>query len=236
MTPAVLLVGGLDPAGRAGLLADVRAVEAMGARALCVVTATTLQTSRRAEGFEPVPARVVARQIAMLLEDDPIAAIKLGQLASEETARAIAPLLSGLVVVDTPLATSSGTGLFSARSVRAAYAPIIERATLLTPNRVEITAWVHDPETAASTLGVPVLLKGGHAPGDVVTDVLLRPDGSRRSFESHRIPGKFRGTGCRLASAVAARLALDDDLETAIETARAWLVGRLQVESVSGAS
>ncbi len=236
MTPAVLLIGGLDPAGRAGLMADVRAVEAMGARPLCVATATTRQTSQRAEGFEPVPARVVARQTAMLLEDEPVAAIKLGQLASEETARALAPLLSGRVVVDTPLATSSGSPLFSARSVREAYAPILDRALLLTPNADELAAFTDASEDVARWLGLPVLVKGGHATGEVVIDRLWRLDGSCLTLSSPRIPGRFRGTGCRLASAIAARLALGDALETAVERSRAWLVGCLEAEASNGAS
>jgi hydroxymethylpyrimidine/phosphomethylpyrimidine kinase len=125
--------------------------------------------------------------------------------------------------------------LFHPGSPRDDYRPIIERATVVTPNREEVMAFVDDPETAARALGVPVLLKGGHGEGDVVRDVLQRPDGTRRVYESTRIPGKFRGTGCRLASAIAARLALGDDLEKAIETARSWLVARLEDEASNGA-
>lgn len=232
---AILCIGGLDPSGRAGLLADARAAEAMGVRALCVATALTYQSSRRATGYEPVPAHIVARQVRLLLEDEPVAAVKLGQLATPDVAAALLPLLGHLpLVVDTPLATSSGAPLFPPERVREAYGPLLARATLATPNAVEVFALAGvdpsgDPEGAARRLEASaVLLKGGHRPGDVAEDLLLTADGGRRGFSAPRVDGSFRGTGCRLASAIAARLALGDPLEQAVGRAKFWLYGELE--------
>lgn len=237
----VLCVGGLDPAGRAGLLADVRAVEAMGARAVVVAAAITYQSSRRVDGYFTVPADVLRAQLAPILRDEPIAAVKLGQLGSAENAGLLAQLLPDVpLVVDTPLVSSSGAALFDAPEPGLAYAPLFARATLVTPNAPEALALAGvaatedraTTERAARGLGASVLLKGGHLSDDParVTDVLLAA-GRRVEFASVRIDGRFRGTGCRFASAIAARLAQGETLEAAIGAAREWLEGRLRAEA-----
>lgn len=230
----VLCIGGLDPAGRAGLLADARAVEAMGARAVCVASALTFQSSKSARGYVAVEADVLRRQLEPLLADEPIGAVKLGQLASLDNARVIARWLPPRpLVVDTPLVTSSGVELLPARQVSEAYAPLLARATLVTPNAVEILSLVggDEPQEAARRLETAaVLLKGGHLPGDQVADRLYERGDLSRTWASARVPGVFRGTGCRLASAVAARLAVGDGLQSAIDAARGWLVECLRQE------
>lgn len=232
----VLCVGGLDPAGRAGILADARAVEALGARAVCVATSLTFQSSRRAEGHVPVDAEVLRRQISILVDDEPIHAVKLGQLASLDIARLLAAVLPRVpLVVDTPLATSSGAELFPAGHVREGYGPLLERATLVTPNAVEVFTLAdsnEDAQAAAASLSTnAVLLKGGHLEEDAVVDRLYRGGSLVMSWQSPRLSGRFRGTGCRLASAIAAGLALGLELEPAVGNAREWLVNRLMVES-----
>ncbi len=232
---AVLCIGGLDPSGRAGLMADARAVTAMGCRPLLVPTAMTFQSSSRAVGFEPVPPHIVLKQVSMLLEDEPVGAIKLGQLASVAVAKLVASLVRGPLVVDTPLATSSGVALFPLSSAASSYAPLLARATVVTPNAEEVLQLIEgasEPVEAARLLRAPaVLLKGGHRQPEAeqITDLLVA--GHReRSFLSPRLTGTFRGTGCRLAAAIAARLAQGDELEPAIEAARAWLHSELLLE------
>jgi hydroxymethylpyrimidine/phosphomethylpyrimidine kinase len=236
----VLCVGGLDPAGRAGLLADVRAVEAMGGRALAVPTALTHQTSHRAEGFEPVEPSVVARQVAMLLSDERVGAVKVGQLASLAHAQALAPLFAGrTLVLDTPLATSTGIELVAGDERDEAYGRLMPLATLVTPNRPEWTLLKRAGETdgrAMQRLGVrQLLLKGGHGTEASAEDVFwtLRGDGAveARRYAAPRIAGRFRGTGCRLASAIAARLAAGAAIETAIDEAKNWLTLALRAEA-----
>jgi hydroxymethylpyrimidine kinase/phosphomethylpyrimidine kinase len=236
----VLCIGGLDPAGRAGLLADARAVAARGARPLCVATALTFQSSRTVDGYEPVSAAVLERQLAPLLRDETIDAVKLGQLASAENAALLVRLSFPMpLIVDTPLVSSSGAALFPLQQVREAYAPLLKRATLVTPNADEVFLLSDRPasparadaEAAARALDSPaVLLKGGHLGGDPVVDVLWSASG-HHEFSSARLTGRFRGTGCRLASAIAGRLAQGDTLIAAIANAREWLQQALRGES-----
>lgn len=234
----VLCIGGLDPAGRAGILADAKAVEALGARAVCVAAALTFQSSKGARGYVSVDAEVLRRQISLLVDDEPIEAVKLGQLGSLENARLLATVLPRVpIIVDTPLVTSSGADLFPPDAVRAGYVPLLARATLVTPNALEVFALTDgkdDAQTAAATLSTnAVLLKGGHLEEDAVVDRLYRGGTLVASWQSQRVPGRFRGTGCRLASAIAAGLALGEALEPAIGNARDWLVNRLLEESRS---
>lgn len=236
MSGAVLCIGGLDPSGRAGLLADARAVEGVGGRALCVATALTFQSSTHARGFVAVEPDVLRRQLDVLLEDEPINAIKLGQLASLENARVLAERLPPCpLVVDTPLVTSSGVLLLPQSDVFEAYEPLFRRATLVTPNAVEALALsrnLSDPiEAVRSIPTTAVLLKGGHLGGEKVVDRLFVERTEVASWESERLPGRYRGTGCRLASAIAAELGKGEGLRTAISSARTWLVERLEEES-----
>ncbi len=229
----VLCIGGLDPSGRAGLIADIRAAEAQGARALAVATALTIQSSTRAGGFEPVDPSVVRRQLELLLADEPVRVAKIGQLANPKTAAVALELLADLpFVLDTPLSTSTGMPLFEAPDVGEAYLPLVRRAALVTPNAEEVERLGGLEALMAGARAI--LLKGGHRPGAEVVDILATADGTRRFFSASRIAGRFRGTGCRLASAIAARLALGESLETAVRRARAWLRRELEQEARAG--
>lgn len=229
----VLCIGGLDPAGRAGILADARAVTANGARPLCVATALTFQSSRRVTGYEPVPAKVLWAQLELLLEDEPIDAVKIGQLATAENAAVVGRLPGHLpLVLDTPLVSSSGAPLFPT-DMLSAYQPLIHRATLVTPNvpeLVSLSGRSDDALAAASALNAKaVLVKGGHLPGDFVEDRLVI-GGAIFRYASPRLPGRFRGTGCRLASAIAARLAQAAALPDAVDQSHRWLHEELRLE------
>jgi len=235
----VLCIGGLDPAGRAGLLADARAVQAMGARPLCVATALTFQSSLRMTGYEAVPAHTLDRQLEVLLRDEAIDAVKVGQLASADNAAVVSRLPMALpIVLDTPLASSGGVALFPLDAL-AAYTPLLARAVLVTPNAPELAVLGREMplETREAAISIArdlgaaaVLVKGGHLPGAEVEDVLVTVD-ETVSFRSPRLPGPFRGTGCRLASAIAARIAQGDDLSLAVSLARQWLLEDLLRES-----
>jgi len=235
----VLCIGGLDPAGRAGLLADARAVHAMGARPLCVATALTFQSSLRMTGYEAVPAHTLDRQLEVLLRDEAIDAVKVGQLASADNAAVVSRLPMALpIVLDTPLASSGGVALFPLDAL-AAYTPLLARAVLVTPNAPELAVLGREMplETREAAISIArdlgaaaVLVKGGHLPGAEVEDVLVTVD-ETVSFRSPRLPGPFRGTGCRLASAIAARIAQGDDLSLAVSLARQWLLEDLLRES-----
>jgi hydroxymethylpyrimidine/phosphomethylpyrimidine kinase len=225
----VLVLAGLDPSGGAGLLADAEAVRAAGARPLCVATALTVQTTRRARSFQPCAPTLVQESARALLEEEDVRAVKLGMLAEPRVARAIADLLDGFptlpLLVDPVLAASSGALLFkgSPEAAREAVASLWGRA-LLTPNGPEaglLLGWPKPPvdaegqERAARALlqagAGAVLVKGGHVEGPESVDLLAtRAPGGQLQLErltDPRLQARARGTGCRLASATAAGLA-----------------------------
>ncbi len=236
--PCVLVLAGLDPSGGAGLLADAEAVRAMGAAPLCVATSLTVQTTRSARRFVPVDPALVAESAKALLEEEDVRAIKIGMVGNRAVASAIATLLQSRprlpLVVDPVLAASSGAKLFegSTSDARDAYM-LLAAGAVLTPNAPEagtlLGSKLDDPMRAAALLGEgagAVLLKGGHLPGDP-SDFLFQREGVER-FSAPRIAAVARGTGCRLASAIAAGLARGLPLRDAVLRARQLVRDYLQ--------
>jgi len=219
--PRVLVFAGLDPSGRAGLLADGEAVHAQGAGAVLCATAVAAQSSRRLVRMEPVSARAVEAQAEAALEDGPIAAVKVGMVGSREVLAALlrlfaGPLAGAALVVDPVFQTSRGGALFDGSP--AEWAALMGPASLVTPNLGEAAALTGLPcetpaqmEAAAhelSRLGArAVLLKGGHLPGEPAD--LLWSAGHARWLSGQRLAVARRGTGCRLASAWASTALAD---------------------------
>lgn len=226
--PCVLVLAGLDPSGGAGLLADAEAVRSSGATPLCVATALTVQTRRAARRFEPVSPDLIADSVRALLEEEDVRAIKIGMVGNAANARAIRGLLpAGIpVVVDPVLSSSSGVPLFQglARSLLE-----LAAGALLTPNIPEAQVLLGGPADATNLLlqgPSAVLLKGGHLEGDPA-DVLATASG-KEVFSAPRIASNARGTGCRLASAIAAGLARGLPLRESVIAARALVRDYLQ--------
>jgi hydroxymethylpyrimidine/phosphomethylpyrimidine kinase len=209
----VLVLAGLDPSGGAGLLADAEAIRAAGARPLCVATALTVQTTKAARRFETVDVQLILDSVQALLEEEDVQAIKIGMIGSEEIGDALEALLPRDLprVVDPVLRASSGASLL--RGAPEVYLRLA-RNGLLTPNLPEAEA--------LGELGTTVLLKGGHRDGETVFDSLITPRG-REDFTGARIPARKRGTGCRLASFLAARLATGSELRAAVLDARSFV-------------
>ncbi len=238
--PFVLVAAGLDPSGGAGLAADLEALAAAGCAAYPVATALTAQGPRGALSFEPVAARLVEAQVTALFDGagEPPRAIKTGMLGSGDNADVLAalfaerPLARAPLVVDPVLAASSGLPLLvddRGRAPAEVLGPLLERAWLATPNWPELAALGGraidtDEEAIAAARRLParaVLVKGGHRRGDPV-DLLVR----RRSvvrLRGRRRPVTARGTGCRLASAIAGWLARGLDLEEAVRRAKRYV-------------
>lgn len=233
--PRVLVMAGLDPTGGAGLLADMEAIAAAGARGWAVATAITAQGPRGARGFEPTTEAVLDAQLDALLEgrERPRAA-KTGMLGTAALARAVAerlrapPLWRIPLVVDPVLLASSGASLLDLAGKTAADAlfPLFARARLVTPNLPELAALASsdvstDEAAIRAARRLParaVLVKGGHRAGAPV-DLLV--EGRRVvRLEGRRRPGTARGTGCRLASAAAAFLARGAGLDEAVRGAK----------------
>lgn len=226
--PSILVLAGLDPSGGAGLLADAEAVRTSGGSPLCVATALTVQTRARAYSFQPVAAELVREAARRLLEEEPVRAVKIGMIGNAAVGGAIEELLAGVeapVVIDPVLAASSGAPLFAGTPEEAREAYLrLARGRIITPNLPEAEALLGAPPDAGSLLAKgprAVLLKGGHAGGDVVVDVLAVRGGRPESFSAPRLPQTARGTGCRLASALATWLGRGKELREAVLEARA---------------
>jgi hydroxymethylpyrimidine/phosphomethylpyrimidine kinase len=242
--PHVLICAGLDPSGGAGLIADVRVASMLGARPVGVVTALTIQNTQGVRSAHPLDADVVGAQIATLLSDVEVKAVKLGMLGAVDIAREIADglhLTAAPVVWDPISAPSLGQAgvSFDHDLFGEMLRELAPHLTLITPNTGELAALAGRPirdldELAAAArylagaLGVAVLAKGGHAGGPESVDVLAAGDLVERLRSSRVAEGEHvHGTGCALSTAIAAHLALGAGLVDACRAAKELVGARL---------
>lgn len=232
MTPHVLIVVGSDSSGGAGIVRDVEAVSAFGLRSCVAVTAVTVQTHARVERIEQMPPDLVADQIRSAFAANPVAAVKIGMLGTAATIDAVASVLASSLpvpmVLDPVLASTSGHALLDDGAVDTLKRKLMPLCRLVTPNLPELAILTRqqvatsDQETVRQAQMLlatglqAVLVKGGHADGDRSTDLLVTSDGTGQAFDAPRLAGTMRGTGCMLASAIAAHLALGETLEHSI--------------------
>ncbi len=235
----VLIAAGSDSGGGAGIQADIKAVSAMGAYAATAITALTAQNTRGVFGVMGVAPAFIQQQMRLVLDDIGADAVKTGMLGDGATIEAVAEVLEELkgalpVVVDPVMVAQSGDALLQPEAVETLARRMLPLATLLTPNLPEAekllgraipdVATMREAAQALLERGPKaVLLKGGHLTGESVTDVLAEPAGVVE-FESLRIASNnTHGTGCTLASAIAAGLAQGMPLRAAVERARAYV-------------
>ena len=231
---SVLTIAGSDSSGGAGIAADLKTFAAFGVHGLAAITAVTSQTARRVQAIHRIPATQVRAQIEAAFADFRVDAVKIGMLGSAPIARAVAAVLCAAaprhIVLDPVLASSSGTVLLSKAGLRVLREELVPLATLLTPNLPEaeilLGRRIRDRVRAAQDLRAlgphAVLLKGGHGRGSDVRDVLTDARGVTE-FRHPRLPIHARGTGCALASAIAAGLARGRSLRAAVADAEAFL-------------
>ena len=246
MTPRVALtIAGSDSSGGAGVQADLKAFAACGVFGASAITALTAQNTTGVRGVHAVPAAFVVAQVEAVLDDLDVAAVKTGMLATAEVVHAVAGLAAAgrlpRLVVDPVMVASSGARLLEPDAERAYLEALLPHAEVLTPNLSEaqvllgrsITTLAEQRE-AARALGAlgprAVLVKGGHAVAgtqDEAVDVLW--DGAQlRELRAGRVAGtNDHGTGCTLASALAAGLARGEDLVAAVEAAKAYVLRAL---------
>lgn len=230
----MLLLGGVDPSGGAGITADATVVALHGARPLPVPVCLTVQGGRGFRGAEPVPERTWRAALAAVLADGPVQAVKLGLLGDAATARAVAEALSPLagtapIVVDPVLSATAG-GFAPAQELAQCYRErLLPLASLFTPNLPELgIVCAGRPEHALAAGAAAVLVKGGHADGRWAEDC-LHAAGQQFTFRRQRLDvGAVRGTGCALASAIATRLAAGEGAPLACQRAGDWLAALLQ--------
>ena len=255
----VLAIAGSDSSGGAGIQADLRTIAAHGLHGLSVITAVTAQNSRSVESIHRVPPSQLRAQLDAVDADFDVAAVKIGMLGSAAAVDVVADYLARgsthHVVLDPVLVASSGAALLPPRGLARLRERLIPRVGLLTPNLPEAEVLlgrplrsIHDMRAAGTDLlalgADAVLLKGGHGRGRIVSDYLFA-GGSMTVFSHARRPGSVRGTGCALASAIAAGLAANLPLSEAVgraerflqrEMRRAYRAGRGNMQAMSPAA
>ena len=222
--PIVLVFAATDPSGGAGVQADILTLSSMGCHPLSVITAVTIQDTMGVEDVLPIDAEWVADQARCVLEDVPVAVFKVGLLGSVEAIAAIAEVVSDYpdipLVLDPVLASGRGDELASEDMISAMRELLIPQTTLITPNSLEARRLAQedsnendDPdlnECARRLLNLGceyVLVTGTHENTAQVVNTLHDQQGVVRSDSWQRLPGIFHGSGCTLASAVAATIA-----------------------------
>ena len=251
MSIRVLVVAGHDPSHGAGVDADREAAWHFGVEAACIVTARTDQDGVRVRSVGARPARewlAEARAELVAAEEAPFGALKSGLLPDADAVRTLARLVDELprampVVVDPVLAASGGEVFLDDAGIDALLAELVPRGVILTPNLVEAARLAGVElerlereraarEAAARTLlergASAVLLKGGHAAGEEVADLVLERGLAARWLVHPRVPGRLHGSGCRFASAVAAQLALGKELVPSTREAGRWVTELLR--------
>jgi len=240
--PDVLICAGLDPSGGAGLIADVRVASLLGARPVGVVTALTVQSTQGVRSSHPLDAEVVGAQLAALLSDIEVKAVKLGMLGAVDLARAIAGglhLTAAPVVWDPVGAPSLGDVAFDRDGFEEMLRELAPHLTLITPNMNELAALtgrrigdldevVAAARDLAARAGAAVLAKGGHAGGPESIDVLVEGERVERLRGPRVASGEHvHGTGCALSTAIAAHLALGASLVEACRAAKELVAARI---------
>jgi len=243
--PIVLTFSASDPSGGAGMQADLLTLASMGCHPLSVITALTVQDTLGVESVLPIDADWVADQARQLLEDMPVDAFKLGVLGSVENIAAIAEIVSDYpdipLILDPVLASGRGDELASGDMTRALRELLLPQTTILTPNSVEARrlADVDDDEDDAPSLAdcaarlvaqgcEYVLVTGTHENTPKVVNTLYGKDGVVRTDTWPRLPETYHGSGCTLASAIAAMLANGLDLADAVREAQDYTWHTLQ--------
>ena len=225
--PIVLSFSGHDPSGGAGIQADIETVAAHGCAAATVVTCLTVQDTGNVRLLSPVSAELVEQQARTLLADIPVRTIKIGLIGNAAVAAAIAGVLRdhpGIpVVLDPVLSAGGGAELAGPALLDSIRDQLLGRTALVTPNSQEARrlTGAHSLDECAEKLlahgCAAVLITGGHEQEPSVTNRLYRPGRAPLASDWARLPGSYHGSGCTLASSIAALLASGCTLETAVQ-------------------
>jgi hydroxymethylpyrimidine/phosphomethylpyrimidine kinase len=247
MTLRILIIAGSDSGGGAGIQADIRTVTMLGGHAMTAVTAITAQNTLGVDAIHAVPTDMVLAQIAAVVSDIGVDAIKIGMIGSARTAHAVADALAAMVpvpvVFDPVMVATSGSVLADADTI-AAFERLMAQVDVVTPNVPELAALtgatidsVDSLEAAARLLarrcGAAVMAKGGHLgqlasdPAPTIHDLLVLADDSF-VFRQQRLDTRHtHGTGCTLASAIATGLGAGLSLIDAVDRAEAFVAAAL---------
>jgi hydroxymethylpyrimidine/phosphomethylpyrimidine kinase len=241
--PLVLSFAASDPSGGAGIQADLLTLASMGCHPLSVITAITVQDTLGVEALQPIDSEWVSDQARCLLEDMPVDAFKIGALGSVENITAIAEILADYpdlpLVLDPVLASGRGDELATEEMLHALKELLLPQTTIVTPNSMEARRLAAGDDEEEPSLAVCaerligagaefVLITGTHEPTPQVVNTLYGKNGVVRSDSWQRLPGSYHGSGCTLASAIAAMLANGLELPEAVREAQDYTWHALQ--------
>lgn len=228
--PIVLCLSGHDPIGGAGLQADIEALIAQGCHAAPAVTALTIQDTANVSDFRILDHDWIIAQARAILADVPVRAIKLGMLGSGEMVRTACEVISmtpeSAVVCDPVLRAEGGGSLGEDDVGYVLRNELLPKAIIATPNLPEAQIMAELPQGTADECAAVllkycpnILITGGHGTEHELHNRLYLKDGSSHDIIQQRLPGKYHGSGCTLASALAGRLALGEELVSAVRSA-----------------
>lgn len=237
--PVALTIAGSDSGGGAGIQADLKTFFAFGVHGASAITAITAQNTCTVRAIHPLPPGMVTAQLDAVFDDLAIRAVKIGMLGDAGIVRAVAERLAhhrpSFVLLDPVMIASSGARLLPAEALAALLSRLLPLVDCLTPNLAEAAALLgtapatseaamHEQGRALLGLGArAVLVKGGHAPLAEAVDLLVTPAGTRRFAAPWIDSRNLHGTGCTLAAAIAAGVALGQPLPVAVERAKRYL-------------
>ena len=238
LPPVVLTFAASDPTGGAGVQADILTIASLGCHPLSVIPALTVQDTAGVEAVLPIEAGWVADQARALLEDIRVDAFKLGMLGSVEAVAAVAEVISDYpdipLVFDPVLASGRGDPLADEEMVDAMIELLLPQTTVLTPNSLEARRLALEEdederpelsECARRLINAGceyVLVTGTHEATAQVVNTLYGRHGRVRADQWDRLPGSYHGSGCTLASAIAANLGAGLGIEEAVAEAQAF--------------
>ncbi len=239
LPPIVLVFAATDPSGGAGLQADIMTLSSMGCHPLSCVTAITIQDTTGVEEVMPLDPEWVGDQARCVLEDMPVAAFKIGLIGSVETIAVIAEVVSDYpeipLVLDPVLASGRGDELVTEEMLAAMRELLIPQTTIITPNSLEARRLAaeegndeDDPDLAEcaqrliATGCEYVLITGTHENTPQVVNTLYNQEGVMRSDPWPRLAGTYHGSGCTLASAIAATIANGLSIGDAVKDAQEY--------------
>lgn len=232
-TARILIIAGSDSGGGAGIQADIKTVTMLGGHAMTAITAITAQNTLGVDAVHMVPTQMVIDQIAAVVSDIGVDAVKIGMIGSAETAHAVADSLADLscpIVFDPVMVASSGAILADDDTI-SAFERLMRLATITTPNLPELEAL--GGREALLERHIPLLIKGGHAEGEHIVDELAVAVSQGVLWTDERIETRnTHGTGCTLASAIATGLGQGFSLEQSIDRARLFV--RLALHDAPG--
>lgn len=244
--PRVLSIAGTDPTGGAGMHADLKTISVLGGYGMAAITAVVAQNTCGVRSIHTPPPEVLREQLLAVSDDVVVDAVKIGMLGSAAAVEVVGRWLEEqqppLCVIDPVMVATAGGSLLESEALGAVL-ELLGSADLVTPNLTELASlldrapareWSEALEQGrrlADQLGVLVLVKGGHLPGESTPDALVEPGRAEplAQWDGPRIETSCtHGTGCSLSSAIAVLAARTGDLPRSVGAARAWLRGALE--------